>query len=362
VKIRIRVKYGDLYLQSDGSWTSSLNILTFYCTEFNKYADYEIIANQPLTGTPVSGMDFDVRVYHGYAFHTDYTDIAEVKAVQTWNGSEQTLPTGYRLELRDTSDPPNILIYYYELKETSEADDGFNIIEPDDYSIGSPRKWVQITVKSALGIAGGASAFTFLIDRVVVKYLTDGEDPIDSIVRNINGENSNSYTLEKTFILGSYSNLIVTEASFGIDLGIFFPSGGLSITTTNTLSADLIYTGYLRSYTGEGYEFFARDDVAESDKLHGIMLKGYASQYKRSWRLFRGSMYAKRYFGLLNTMRNPNESNRIYLPIGLTYDDKMRIWSGEFLEIGSAASGGVGGGGSPFSSGFTIGFGASGYD
>lgn len=363
VKIRVRVKYGSLYLQANGTWGSSVNILTFYCTEFNKYSDYEIIAQQPTTGTPVDGMDFDIRVYHGYAFHADFTDIAGLKAFQTWDGSAQTIPTGYKTELIDrVSDPFIIRIYYYELTETTDPDDGFNIVEPTDYNVSSGGKWVLKTVKPVTGTALGSNAYTFAIDKVEVKFLTDGKDPIDTIVRTVNGENSNPYTFEKKLIIGSYSNLIVTEPSFSFSLGIFFPSGGLAITTTSTLSADLIYTGYLRSSTGEGYEEFARDGVAESDKLHGILLRSYAVQYRRSWRLLRGSIYAMKYFGLLNTARLVNDSNRIYLPMGLTLNDKMATWGGEFLEIGAAAGGSDGGGASPFSSGFTVGFGSSGFN
>lgn len=362
VKIRIRVKYGSLYLQANGTWGSTLNILTFYCTEFNKFSDYEIIASQPTSGTPVSGMDFEVRVYHGYAYHADFFDVSDLEAFETYDGVDQTIPTGYKTELRDSAGPFFGFMYYYELEETAAAASGFDIVEPDDYHVtNNPRKWVLKTKKTGSGIVTGANVFPFAVDFIKVAYLTDQKDPIDTIVRTLNGENSNTYILEKVMILGSYSSLIVTETSFGIDLGIFFPAGGLAITTTNTLSADLIYTGYLRSSTGEGYEFWTRDGVAELDKLHGLLLKSVALQYRRSWRLLRGSIYAQEYFGLLNTARNVNDSNRIYLPIGLTLDDKMCTWNGEFLEIGAATGGSDGGGSSPFSSGFTVGFGSSGF-
>ena len=363
VKIRFRVKYGSLYLQANGTWGSAENILTFYCTEFNKFADYEILATQPTSGTPVNGMDLDVRVYHAYAYHADFFNIADLKAFPTWDGvSAQTVPTGYRTELRDSGGIFFGTMYYYELEESSAPDDGFNVVEPDDTNGSNERRWILKTKKVGSGVVNGANVFPFAIDKVTIAYLTDGKDPIDAIVRTVNGESNNQLVFEKAFIIGSYSNLIVTEVNFGIDLGIFFPSGGLALTTTNTLSADLIYTGYLRDVNGVGYEFWARDGVAESDKLHGILLRAYALQYKRSWRLLRGSIYANVYFGLLNVVRNVNDNGRIYLPIGLTLDDKMCTWSGEFLEIGATGGGSDGSGSSPFSSGFTVGFGSSGFN
>lgn len=363
VKIRFRVQYGSLYLQADGTWGSSFNILTFFCTEFNKYEEYEILAQQPDSGTPVDGMDFDVRFFHAFAYHSQFFDIAALKAFETYDGSVQTIPTGYRTEIRDSAGVFFGTMYYYELEETTDADDGFNIIEPDDWHVtNNPRKWVQKTKKVGSGIVSGANVFPMAIDYVKVAYLTDGKDPIDTIVRTVIGEGSNPYIFEKELILGSYSSLIVTDITLGIDLGVFFPSGGLALTTTNTLSADLIYTGYLRDSNGAGFENWARDGVAESDKLHGILLKSYGVQYKRSWRLLRGSVYAREYFGLLNTARNVNDSNRIYLPIGLTLNDKRCEWNGEFLEIGQAVGGSDGGGSSPFTSGFTVGFGSSGFN
>jgi hypothetical protein len=359
VKIRFRVKYGSLYLQADGSWTSTENILTFYTTEFNKYAEYEITANQPATGTPVSGMDFDIRVYHAYAYHADFFSIADLKAFETWDGSQQVIPTGYKTEIRDSGGLYFGTMYYYELEESTEADDGFNVIDPNDSNVSNERRWILKTKKIGSGGVSGTNVFPMAIDKVQVEYLTDGQAPIDTIVRTVKGETNNPFTFEKPLVIGSYSNLIVTDVSLGIDLGVFFPSGGLAITTTNTLSADLIYTGYLRDSEGNGYEFFARDGVGESDKLHGILLKQYALQYRRSWRLLRGSIYAKQYFGLLNVGRLVNDNNRIYLPIGLSLNDKRRTLSGEFLELTNIN--GDEGGASPFSSGFTVGFGASGF-
>lgn len=359
-KVRIMVKYGNLYLQGNGTWGTDLNTLVFLTSEFNKYVDYEIVAKQPTTGTPVSGMDFNVRVYHSYIFHAQFQTQADLEAFPTWDTVNQTVPIGYKTELKVTGGTFDY-IHYYELEENTSSPSGTDIIRPDDYAFGNERQWI-LKAKRAIVVISGTDVFSMAIDRIKVEYLTDGKSPIDNIVRTIQGENSNPLILEKELILGSASSLIVTEVSLGIDLGVFFPSGGLAITTTNTLSADLIYAGFLRNAIGEGYDNFARDGVSESDKLHGILLKSYALQYRKSWRLLRGSIYAKEFFGLINTARNVNDSNRIYLPMGLSLDDKMCTWSGEFLELKNIGGDSDGSGTSPFTSAFTIGFGSSGFN
>lgn len=356
IKVRMRVKYGNQYLTADGTWQDDENILVFFEEKSDEFIEREIIAKQPTSGTPVSGMDFEIRLYHVAPYHSDFTDVSALKAFETYDGSNKVVPDGYLTEIYDGG-----FLYYMKLEETTEAENlaGFTIVRPDDYHANNPRQWVKYDMSNTgdVAISNPSITTTFSIDRIKANFLTDGKDPIDTIIRTAIGENNNPLALDKHLIIGSYSNLIVTEANFGIDLGVFFPSGGLSITTTNILSADLIYTGYLRDVNGVGYENWARDGVAESDKLHGILLKSYALQYRRSWRLLRGSVYAKRYFGLLNVARNVNDNNRIYLPIGMTLNDKRSIFSGEFLEIGATGGGSDGSGGSPFSSAFSTGYG-----
>lgn len=357
VKVRMRVKYGAQYLAADGTWQDDENILVFFEEKSDEFIEREIVAKQPISGTPVSGMDFEIRLYHVAPYHSDFTDVSALKAFETYDGSNKVVPDGYLTEIYDGG-----FLYYMKLEETTEAENlaGFTIVRPDDYhATNNPRQWVKYDMSNTgdVAISNPPITTTFSVDRIRANFLTDGKDPIDTIVRTIKGESNNQLIFEKPLIIGSFSSLVVTDVTLGIDLGVFFPSGGLALTTTNILSADLIYTGWLRDSNGVGYENFARDGVAESDKLHGILLKSYALQYKRSWRRLRGSVYASQYFGLLNVARNVNDSGRVYLPVALTLNDKRSEFSGEFLEIGATGGGSDGSGGSPFSSAFSTGYG-----
>lgn len=367
VKVRMAVQYNSLYLQGDGTWSTAVSTVDFFVTTFNEYQESEIVAQQPTSQTPVSGMYMTVRLYHAYGYYAQFGSIAALQGFSTYSASQQVIPTGYKTELRDTFTPYPTYIYFYELEETTASASGYDIIRPTDYhAANNPRQWVK-KYRSIVGTVSGANVFGFAIDRIQGTFLTDGKEPIDTIIRKATAEPLNKEVFEKDLIIGSYSSFITTETNFSPSLGIWFPdsSGGISITTTNVLSADLIYTGWLRSSSGDGYEYWARDGVSEEAKLHAIWLTSYASQYSRSWELLRGTLTGRNvYFGLLNVLSETNNSDKVYLPISLDIDDFRNEVSGEFLEM-IGLTGGAGfpsSPGSPFTSGFSTGFGASGFN
>lgn len=366
VKVRMAVQYGSLYLQGDGTWSTTVSTVDFFVTTFNEYQESEIVAQQPTAQTPISGMYMTVKLYHAYGYYAQFGSVASLQGFSTYSASQQVIPTGYKTELRDAFTYPSY-IYFYELEETTDSASGYDIIRPTDYhATNNPRQWVKKS-RSLVGTVSGANVFGFAIDRIQGTFLTDGKEPIDTIIRKATAEPLNKEVFEKDLIIGSYSNLITTETNFSPSLGIWFPDSGsgISITTTNVLSADLIYAGWLRSSSGTGYEYWARDGVSEEAKLHAIWLTSYASQYSRSWELLRGTLTGRNvYFGLLNVLSETNNSDKVYLPISLDIDDLRNEVSGEFLEM-IGLTGGAGfpsSPGSPFTSGFSSGFGASGFN
>jgi hypothetical protein len=335
VKIRLRVKYGSLYLQSDGTWTSTDSTLSFFATVFNGFIESEIVAKQPTSGTPSSGMDFDIRLYHAYAYYAQFQSVSSLDGFPTYSGGNQLIPTGYKTELRDSFTAPSY-IYYYELEENTSAASGYDIIRPDDYHVtNNPRQWI-LKLKLGVSLVSSLNVFPFYIDRLRVTYLTGNEQSIDAVIRETPAETLNPEILEDDLIIGSYSEIVTTEVNFGLDLGFFYPGsgGGVTSKTISALSADLIYTGWLRDIDGVGYEFWARDGVAESDKLHGLWLKQVAAQYDRTWRMQRGTLVSKTgFFSPIDSLKDVNDSDRIYIPISLSINDKMNMASGEFLEL-----------------------------
>jgi len=376
IKLRVMVRYGSLYLTSGGNWSTTVNTVDFLVTKLNEYLEGEITADQPTTGTPVDGMNFDVRVYHATELYTQFKTKTALENFQTYDSGEFVIPNGYKTELRDTFTGSAITydrMYYYELEETTIAASGYNIVEPADYHVtNNPRKWVLKYNRPI--IPGSLETYKFNVDKVQVEFLTDGKEPIDTIIRVANAEPQNRRELVKDVIMGSSGDLITTEGSaFNyVDFMAFFKgflpidTPGLGVVTTNILSSEILYRGWLRNSSGVAYDFWTRDGIAESDRLHGILLRTYSFQYNRTWRLLRATMTSRNsIMGLLNSFREVNDNNRIYIPISVTLNDKDNEYSSELLELmyintDDGVSGGSDGSGtSDFSGDFSIDFGSS---
>ena len=354
IKVRIRVKYGSLYLQTDGTWTSTESTIDIFVTAFNEYIEAELTALQPVSGTPTTGMDFNIRIYHAYAYFAQFQSVASLQAFSTYSGGASVLPTGYNTELRDDFVGTS-KIYYYQLQENTSAAATYPIIRPTDYHVtNNPRQWIlQKTVD--VGTVTGANIFTFFIDYIKCTFLDNGEEVTGEQIKQVAAEPNNTSVFEEELILGSGSNIVETQTNFSIDLGYWFPEGGLTITTVNNLSFELLYKGWLRSSADANYELWARDGADESAKLHDINLKVLSNQYSASWRLLRGSVTNRmEQFSPLNSLREVNDSNRIYIPISMTIDDRACTYSGEFLELLGGANAVTAG--SAFTTGFNIGY------
>ncbi len=395
IKFRCIVKYGSLYLTSDGDWSSSINVISFFITETNVFQEIELTGNQPKLGTPVDGMDMSITVFHAYPFYSEYHDYADIEAIPTYDSInlENILPTEFKIELRDGIDVRNDQVAYYELQESTASpnyDRYRKVVRPADYHVtNNPRQWIFIRtaqVDEPQRGGGDGREYSMSLDKVSISFLTNGNLPLDTIIRTSKAEDNNDSLLEKLFFIGSYSELIVSEK---INTPIYkktavyekiqgsriVPKSGfnpkligyenvvngyvIQDTVTSSLSSQLVYSAYIRNAAGEGYEFWQRNGVAEEDKLHGIQLKSYAAQYKKSWKVLSGSFYAKRYFTFVNVLREVNDSNRLYLPMSLSLDDKRCMYSGDLYELKNIFenAGSDGTGEAPYSSGFSIGWG-----
>ncbi len=294
-----------------------------------------------------------------------------------WLIGEITLSEGTKTEVHDPVSYGGLGLFYYELKNNTDSPSIPTIIRPNDYNVGTnPYQWVLIKEDFVLD---DRESNYFFINKVQVQYLDNGQTPFDTIVRDVNGEQNNNVAVEDDIYHGSLSNIIINENITALVSNVLNPQSGTGFILSNQfpnnktifpnlvsvqvnqniLSGKLIYTGYFRDSSGNGYDQWARVGISESDVLHSIFLKTTIAQYNRSWKKITGSLYGDVFLSFLKVLKENLEDDIIYLPASMSYDDKQNKINGEFLELIDiyANPGSNGTLISPFISGFSGGFG-----
>lgn len=362
-KLHMRVTYGSKWLKSDGTWATSLNDIYLYESEFGVYKTFELTAGPPADGITTGSIM--VYAFSSYVLDAEYTTFTGGASNALDSKVSTALPYGTKSEVYNGG-----YMYYYELESGTSAESSPDIIRPDDYAGGSNEViWVlkeRIDTSGAHGVPTPDN--TLYIDRVGVEYLPGGNSlpAEENIVRPI-GDSSERF--EKTIYHGSLNRTQSIALRLGLNLttglydGIAEPVGNQNPQKT--------YFNFLRNSSGTGYTTFKRDSISESAPLQKILAQRYATQYRRPIRKLSMTLTNQRSGGandvahlgpicaLLDTY-----DTRYYLPMALSLDDRHNSISGEFIELinpSATAEDSSGGGGSPFTSGFSTGYG-SGYN
>ncbi len=400
VKIRCVITYGSYYLSGDGRWLTAATEAVFFATNFGNYAEYTIKSAGYPSGAD-AGLNLQVKVYHAYAYAFDTSTVAAQRAIATGGtlvtagsfaigtlykiktlgttdftligatsntvglqfyatgigsgtgtATAEPLGIGYRTQRIDSS---VFKLYYYELEENTSAESVPNIVRPTDYnSVTNPVQWILKTTRDT---SGGVSTF-FLIDKISVEYLSDGSAPPENYEATINGEDNNPNVLKVDVKHGSLVEVVKTSSRVTpiFNIGFFFnPYTVNDSVETVVQNAEKTYFGYIRNSSGTGYTTWHRSYLSESLELHDILLSSFAAQYNAPWRRMRGALTGAEYVTPLNSIIEQNDNNKVYYPISLEIDDKMRIFSGEFVELSVVddSQSSVG-----FTKGFSFGFNA----
>lgn len=357
IKVKIVVKYGTLYLQDNGQWTTTSSAIGFFIKkeELGKYQNLNIVAPYPNdTVYLTTGADFFIKIYQPNTLDYDYTSYTDLRAKAT-----TSLGQGYRTEVYST-----FTIYYYELKNSTNTESSPDIIRPNDYHVTTnPYQW--ILVDKVLKTVGDYTSLS--IDTISLEYLSNGKLLPKQQAYNKPLENANNTVLNKIIYHGSviangrtvwdYGDLYKPELKFiGGRLvsvntlqGKNYEAGYIAYTSN---SAEIIYVGYLSDSTGTGYTTWGRDLLTgEAKNLEDIFLDMYAVQYNRAWRRITGSIYSQQTtLTPLDSIEDFTNGNRKYFPVSLRIDFRGNMYSGEFLELFDPTDG-VG-----FTTGFSYGF------
>lgn len=379
IRVRFMIRYGDYYLNDQGAWLTSEQIIIAYVDrdKANEYIDYEIICNAPLdnvTLTPsvdyLNGKSFEIKIYFPNANEATYNESTTAASIAKLKDKLTTsLPEGFRTELYDvtgTYTPGGFIgnyIFYYELKEDNNDESFPDIIRPDDYnSTTNPVQWILQGIQKY----DNSIKTTITIDKIVAEILGQGRPLPDFETLEQDMENENPVPIQKQIVHGSLGTIGKTLTSYGINIGFgidvtgqnnsviqFYDNVWLNKVDYIANAADLAYNGYLRNNSGVGYDKWARTAFAESKTLQQIFMDVYSSQYNQPWRMLSGDMYSEdTFFSPIDTLKETIDNNRLYIPTSLTIDFYANVYNCEFLELfdldDNAAVG--------FSEGFTTGF------
>lgn len=335
IKVKVQVRYGDYYLLDDGTWTTTQSSLAFFIKpeQFYKYQTLEIVADSP-DSTYIDGESIYVKMDIPYITDYDYASLSDLRDVIT-----TTLKEGYRVSALSGG-----TIYYYELKNNTDAETGTAIVRPDDYhATTNPYQWISQDSR----LLPTAGSYKFKIDKVQIEFLNGGRElPQESIISH-NMENGNNLSLSRKIYHGSVPNIIYTQQNFGekvlvetgkylydyfVSIGIAagFYRPGVSLITQ---SAEAISTAYLSNSSGNGFNKWTRTNLASYGTLEDIFIQMYAYQYRQAWRKLQGSFIADIAFSPIDTMRETMDSNRKYYPVSLDIDFKADSYNAEFLEL-----------------------------
>ena len=353
VKLRMQVKYGAYYLQTDGTWSATEAAVSIFVKpeDLGKYITQQITAYAP-TSEFASGEEFYIVIHCAYAYYAEFSSTTPLIAVLTAN-----LPTGYRTELLDSGN-----VYYYELQDSDNTNDGIHIIRPADYSGSNERQWIRVG-----GVFVGSSDTTTFIDSIKVNFLSRGKRMPEVAAYRQGMENNNNLVLNKIIYHGSlllnWIELLNPKAKiqpvsrwldsvFNVDTYIpaNFQNGGLA--DYQATAASNIYSAYLRDSNGDGYTTWSRSALSERKSIEQIYIDMYCAQYNSPWRHLSGSFIADILFSPIDTMVETMDNDRKYVPVSMEIDFRFDMYSAEFPELKDATEAVA------FTTGFTTGFNA----
>jgi len=366
IKAKIKVTYGTYYLTDSGEWSTIDNNIVFFIKreDVNKYLSLDIIAASP-DSLAIDGLDFNVRCYFAHETAHEFDNITYFKAKPT-----ASLPQGVRTEFYDEAGTYGFAdaLLYYELKQSTNTESLPDIVEPGDYNVSTnPYKWIL----QDRWIPGTHLESTLYIDQIKVEYLTNGKLVAESADTTFQMEADNNLILEKQIKHGSLVNNGVTN--YNIDLiykQVAARFGGIGADLKTSVGydaqlkylarfeincADIVYAGYLRNSSGDGFVNWKRDVVPEQKPIQEILVAQHCAQYNKPWRQLSGSMTADILFAPIDTLEETMDDDRKYIPVSLDIDFRNSFYTGQFLELtditDTAGDYGLG-----FTTGFTTGF------
>lgn len=302
-----RLKLGDLYLTTDGRWVSGSVINEHFITSFEKEDELEIEFNLPNNGsTQIDSCQ--LRIYPVSIFENHGVLGSRLSLSNFMNNiATVDLPDGTRQVVLVNGSSSDTL-YFYELQTTDQAEDSYNLVEPDDFNTSTnPRKWVLVSTFSNADVFRLYTRTTFY--KIELDYLPRGEKPAEEI--------------EEIFVNNDKNRIDKDIVVHHFDL-------------TNEISNDeKLFTNYMQRSNGSPTTVWQEVGGGSEKRLAEHRVDWIQKLTKRARMRASGEFMTDVFFTPLHFLYDPDDSSRIYFANGVTCNYKKHIHGGELIEVSS---------------------------
>jgi hypothetical protein len=311
------------YITNGGNWSDAAVINEYYLDPTGKQK-FEIEAEYRDIVAGSEDGDYNLKIYIPtmHEYHLTNTNITSLitafKALSTTTLVDGTRRiTRYEAYSQIGSDAQSYTsgysLYFYALvyyapNEAVEASNDHTIIEPSDYNVTTNRvKWKL--VKSVYINSLNTKPIGVAISNAKFEHLPSGLKPLtESTISQINNIN-NKLELDYDLNLYDLDNAITNDE--------------------NT------YVNYLKKSDSSPTVSWTKTGETVTNTIQKQVLDRIVEWTKIARNRIQGSIKSDTQITSLNVLRDPTDSNRIYYPLGISYNDYKNEYSGEVLEMGS---------------------------
>lgn len=319
-RINWQLKLGSYYLGADGTWSTTVTTNVYFAESKNKKSSFTINGIfRDVSTTTTETMEF--RLYDVSALNYDVTvsgaDSNVISEVEGWDTNTATsgyYPLGTRRVVYHSSED---LLYFYELKQSSEADTGLDIIEATDIT---GNKWYRESTVNALS---GDVVFETSVEYFTIAFTTK----------------PGGTKIPEEAIITAEKETAVKKLNYPIE---FFDVD----TTVN--NSERLVTNYLTKADGTPTTSWGGVTIQRH------LLNTLSAQYNKPRGIVDVTLRTDVEVPFYNVIRDTLESNKIYLITSMTVDFKTRQHRMRLHEITGDTSTGTGAYSSGYSSGYDI--------
>ena len=342
MRVRWSAKLGDYYVLQYGGGTTDVNkgINENYISSYNEFVEIKLDRVLLPDVSEITTEDLVITVYSISPLDKTTSSLSALKsAISTTNSyigrrAIVTDPTGFGT------------IYYYELKEGTEAESSPDILRPADYNGTTNTKiWSLIESYTKNSVARYYNSLD--LSHIQVEFFPNGITPIGDTSPSRNQSTRRVFTINDVAIQKDlvHPYLINSKIRDEVDVNLFH--GDLP----DISNARYIYDNYFSLQDGTPTQLWKRNSESENLTLHRILAEQLIKWYKKpSWRLG-GRLRVDGTMGTitpLDTMYTSTQEQKYYLIKSLTCYDKDKEYDVEMEEFDDNIT--------PAGFGFTVGF------